>query len=469
MNKPFTKDEFLPGSGPLVDLERHEVSARVLTDAEIYELERERLWRKSWLLVGHDSEIPNPGDHMSRYMGDDNVIVTRDRKNEIQVLLNSCTHRGMALCRTDVGHTGTLVCPYHGWTYALDGQFMSSPVGNQNMHGALLTKAELGLKRARVGVFCGMIFATFDQKAPSLTEWLGDSAWYLMMMYGRTKNGMEVIGPPQRWIIEGNWKLAAEQFVGGDSYHIYTLHRSMFELAAIGTTAEITPDSAPAGVGSDVSFPQGHSLRCTPTDFSPIFGEDRAASMTAREKLLALPPPGMTPELVEKMFDHLDDEQIAMMADRAPVVGGLFPNVGTHCFHFVHPDGGLLGAAHGLHAFVPKGPNKVEWWNWQLVEKDAPDELKERVAETCTLAVGPSGMLEADDGECWPFMQRGARGAEAAHGLTGTIKYHALHGENKPADWPKAGGGLVSHGFTKDDGQWAFWRRYGEFIEGEVW
>jgi phenylpropionate dioxygenase-like ring-hydroxylating dioxygenase large terminal subunit len=452
---------------PLVDVERSEVSARVLTDPDIYELERQRLWRKSWLMLGHDSEIPNKGDYMSRYMGDDTVLVTRDGKGQIRVLLNSCTHRGMAVCRSEMGHTSAFVCPYHGWTYGLDGQFRGLPVAHQKMQGDLLTKAELGLKQARVATHCGMIFATFDEKAPSLIEWLGDAAWYLTLMFGRSERGVEVLGPPQRWVIEGNWKLAAEQFVGGDSYHVYTLHRSVFEMELIGKTSEITLDSAPAAMGLDISFPQGHSFRCAPTDFSPIFGKERAATMSSREKLLALPPPGMTPQLVEQMFERFDDDQLRVLADMPPTVGGIFPNVGTHNFLWPHPDGGILGAAFGLHSFVPRGPNKVEWWNWQLVEKDAPEELKERISETCNMAVGPSGMLEADDGECWPFMQRAAQGAVAAEGVTGTIKYHVRIGEKRPPNWP--GGGLLSEGFTKDDGQWAFWLRYKDFIEGDTW
>jgi len=449
---------------PLVNLARYEVDARVITDMAIYRRELEQLWARSWLLLGHDSEIPRSGDYMIRYMGDDAVIVTRDRDDQIQVMLNACTHRGMAVCRAEMGRANTFICPYHGWTFGLDGRLKMTPVANQRMEGNLLSRQELGLKKARVGIFCGMIFATFDGGAPPLEEFLGDAAWYLRLMYDRSGNGLEVLGPPQRWLIDGNWKLAAEQFVGGDAYHVMTLHRSIFEMGLIGNVADITADEAPGAMGWDIAFPEGHSFRCAPMDFSPIFGKERAEKMTAREKLLALPPPGMTPALVEEMFTRFDDEQLQMMADRPPTVGGLFPNVGTHNFLWPHPDGGILGAAYGLHAFIPRGPDRVEWWNWQLVEKDAPKELKDRIAETCIMAVGPTGMLEADDGECWPFMQRVAKGAEAGRGVTGVIKYHAMIGENRPGDWPPSAGGTVSEGFSKDDGQWAFWRRYNELM-----
>jgi hypothetical protein len=310
-----------------------------------------------------------------------------------------------------------------------------------------------------------MIFATFDENAPTLAEWLGDAAWYLTLNYGRTERGMEVLGPPQRWTIEGNWKLAAEQFVGSDSYHVYTLHRSMFEMEVIGRTADITPQNAPAGDGVNISFPQGHSFRCAE---NPILAKGGKGS-SSRERLLAFPPPGATPETVEEMCARFDADQLRILADMPPAVGGLFPNVATFCFPAAHPDGGLLGAVHGFHVFVPKGPDKVEWWNWILVDKDAPEELKQRIAETAPMMVGPTGMIEADDGECWPFMQRAAQGGIAAQGITGTIKYHALIGEKRPADWPATAGGVISEGFGKDDGQWAFWKRYGELMEGETW
>lgn len=451
------------GDAPsLVDIGRQEVSARAVTDPEIYALEKTRLWAKSWLLVAHDSEVPNPGDFVTRYMGEDVVIVTRDRTGALEVLLNVCTHRGMPLCRVDMGHTPVFTCPYHGWTFGLDGAFKGLPVANQNMAGSILDRSELGLKRARVETFCGIVFATFDQAAPPLSDWLGDVAWYLKCNYGRTTNGMEVLGPPQRWVIDGNWKLAAEQFVGADAYHVYTLHRSMFELETLGKQSDITTDEAPSGDGVNVSFPEGHSVRCAPS-----YAIAKRQGQSSLDKLMQSPPPGATPDLVPQMAECLDEGQMRLLADMPPAVGGLFPNVATYCFPVAHPDGGMLGAAHGLHVFVPRGPDRVEWWNWTLVEKDAPQALKDRIAETAPILVGPTGMIEADDGECWPFMQRVAQGAVAAEGVTGTMKYHALVGEKRPEGWP--GGGVVSEGFGKDDGQWAFWRRYAQFMEGTTW
>src|SRR3546814_7639693 len=82
----------------LIDREMNEVSLRVMTDEELYRLEMERIFAKTWLLLGHESEIPKSGDFIVRDMGEDNVIVTRDRQGEIHVSLNVCPHRGMKVC-----------------------------------------------------------------------------------------------------------------------------------------------------------------------------------------------------------------------------------------------------------------------------------------------------------------------------------------------------------------------------------
>ncbi|WP_373292982.1 SRPBCC family protein [Nocardia jinanensis] len=131
-------------------------------------------------------------------------------------------------------------------------------------------------------------------------------------------------------------------------------------------------------------------------------------------------------------------------------------------FPFLSAEGELSGVV-GFHTFVPKGPDAVEFWHWSLVERGAPPEFKEKIRRTTVQTVGTSGQIEQDDGECWPATTRAARGIYAAEQ---TLKYQALRGESKPADWP--GGGIVSEGFTKDDGQWYWWQRYFDYLTGKV-
>src|SRR3546814_16403633 len=85
----------------LIDLERREVSLRVHHDQEIFDLEMERIFTRSWLPVAHESEIPNPGDFVRRYAGQDSCLVVRRDDGSIAVLLNACPQLGMALCREE--------------------------------------------------------------------------------------------------------------------------------------------------------------------------------------------------------------------------------------------------------------------------------------------------------------------------------------------------------------------------------
>src|SRR5438445_617655 len=100
----------------LIDLDRHEVSMRVLSDPEVYDIELKQLFARAWQIVAHESEVPRVNDYVTRYIGEDPVVVVRDRTNKVNVLLNVCTHRGMKVCRGDAGNDKQFKCPYHGWT-----------------------------------------------------------------------------------------------------------------------------------------------------------------------------------------------------------------------------------------------------------------------------------------------------------------------------------------------------------------
>jgi hypothetical protein len=363
----------------------------------------------------------------------------------------------MEVCRAEIGNATQFRCIYHGWMYDQTGAFVGAPVANQQMHGNVYGKEGLGLTRARVGVHAGLIFATFDEQAPSLSDHLGDMAWYLDLFFARTDDGLEVAGPPQRFIVPGNWKLAAEQFVGGDGYHVMTLHGSFFELGVLGGGSPEENLRAGGFFGVDVGFPQGHSVRCVPPTF---LGERTVGPL---ELLAGFPPPGVPAELVPQLRNQFDDEQLRTLADFPPSVGGLFPNIATFNFHMLAADG-QLASVTGFHTFVPKGPEAVEFVHWTLVERSAPEEFKRLVRQTTAQHVGISGQFEQDDGECWPATTRALRGSRARRQ---TLKYQAVEGEHRPTDWP--GGGIVAEGFTKDDAQWLWWRRYFEYMVGKAW
>ena len=94
----------------------------MFSDPEIHQLEQERIFTRCWLYIGHESQIPNRGDFIPGFMGEEPVIVCCDANGQIRVFLNTCRHRGMLVCRVEEVNAKFFRCPYHGWTYDLQGK-----------------------------------------------------------------------------------------------------------------------------------------------------------------------------------------------------------------------------------------------------------------------------------------------------------------------------------------------------------
>ena len=442
----------------LVRTDTREVSMRVLSDRELYEIEMDKVFSKTWIMLAHDTEIPKSGDYVVRDLGDDQVIVSRAAGGKIHVSLNICPHRGMRVCTAEAGNALTHRCIYHGWAFRADGSFIGAPVEREQMHGDVFTKDQLGLVQARVAVYGGLIFATWNHDGPSFDEFLGDAKFYFDMLFNRTDEGLESLGPPQRILLDANWKTAGEQS-GVDGFHTLTLHRSLMEVGQFGRNADDIYANAPAMYGIDIGTEQGHGFRCIPPEntFGSLMGTD-ITKLSVEERLKILPPPGITPELVPQLSRHLSPEQVRILATAPPQAGGIFPNI-LWAFIYAPDQAGNFVGALGLHTFVPKGPDKFEFYTWFFAEKGAPEELKKRMMAVGAYNMGSSGTIEQDDTDTWPHMTRNARGAM---GKRQTLKYGALLGENKPDDWP--GGGSVYAGFTKDDNQWQWWLAYRDLM-----
>jgi phenylpropionate dioxygenase-like ring-hydroxylating dioxygenase large terminal subunit len=444
----------------LINTETREVSMRVLHDRELYELELERVFGKTWLLLAHDSEIPKSGDYVVRAMGEDQVIVSRDRENQVHVMLNVCPHRGMRICMGEAGNAQVHRCIYHGWAFRPNGDFMGAPIEREQMHGDVFAKSELGLRKARVSVYGGLIFATWNIEGPSFEDFLGEMKWYLDMLFCRSDSGLECVGPPQRFIVPANWKAAAEQSAS-DGFHTLTTHRSLMETGVMGgSDEESIYANAPGMYGIDIGSPHGHSLRCIPAEltFSMFMRGTDLSKLSIDERLQILPPPGIPKNMVSQLKKHLGAKQYELLAKAPPQVGGMFPNI-LVAFIYAPREDGKYGGALTLHTYVPKGPDHVEFINWIFVEKDAPEEMKRDMVANSVRSTGTSGTIEQDDSDMWPHQSRNARGVIARQG---TLKYGALLGEKKPEDWP--GGAYVYEGFTKDDTQWHWWKYYFELM-----
>ena len=157
----------------LVDADRGLVNRRIFIDEDIYQQELENIFARCWLFLCHESQVPNPGDFMTTYMGEDPVLVWRDSKGKVDAFLNQCRHRGNRLCRADLGNASSFTCAYHGWAYGNDGKLLAVPNLNDAYFGELETSRWGLMPVAQLDNYKGMYFATFDPKAPPLLDYLG--------------------------------------------------------------------------------------------------------------------------------------------------------------------------------------------------------------------------------------------------------------------------------------------------------
>ncbi len=135
------------------------------SDQEIYLLDVDKIWRRSWLFTGHTCQIPHPGDYFLYEVGADSIIVIRDDDGRIHGLHNVCRHRGTLLCSQESGRAGRLVCPYHQWVYGRDGRLLSCR-GMQEE----LDKSQWGLKKVHLEELEGLIFICLAEEPPDFGE-----------------------------------------------------------------------------------------------------------------------------------------------------------------------------------------------------------------------------------------------------------------------------------------------------------
>ena len=420
----------------LVQAEKGLVSRRIFIEDDIYQLELEQIFARCWLFVCHESQIPNPGDFVSTYMGEDPVLVARGKDGEVRAFLNSCRHRGTRVCRADAGNATAFTCPYHAWTYGNDGRLLGVP-GFQEGYFGELDREQWGLVPvAQLDSYCGLIFATFDPAAPSLDDYLGDMKYYMDLVFNRRPGGTELIGGVHKWRIPGNWKFAADNFAG-DGYHVPFSHASPAQARAL--TGERPPKSARSGFQQnlrEVNPGGGHGLGMS------LLDDRERARQQFQDPLIR---------------DYLQ----SINADRERQLGPERGNKIGVVHATVFPNLSFLGTG-ALRVWHPRGPERMEIWAWIYVDKIAPPEVKDAFRRQSQFNFSASGVFEQDDGENWGQCTASSRGWVARQH---PFNYQmGLGHEQWMETHPGRRGGLIA-----EINQRAFYQRWREMVTGSLW
>ncbi len=350
------------------------VPATVYNDPELFQEELEKIWFKTWVYVGHESEIAEPQTFVMKSIGPVPIIMSRDKHGAIHLMLNRCTHRGNQVCVREKG-LARFTCRYHSWTYGSDGSLLGRPFEDGFEHKK---KGELGLKKvARVASYGGFVFGNFSEEGPSLEEHLGGARQLIDRLLQNSPTGeVEVTTGFLKHKVRGNWKLLVENET--DGYHPAFVHASVFQ-ATNSRIGELYGDES-SSLSRD--YENGH----TEIDLRPEFRErDEVLSWfgTTAERL---------PGYVQQMNDAYGETKAReIMIDGTPHAM-IFPNL------FIAE----------IQIFVIQ-PIKVDETIQHVtaIQFKGSEDINRRLRQQTMGSVGPAGFLLADDSEMYERTHNG--------------------------------------------------------------
>lgn len=372
----------------------HQVHRRVYTDPQIFTLEMQRLWARSWLFVGHDSQVPEPGDFITTTLAGQPLLMVRQTDGSVAVLHNRCAHRGAQLTLEAAGHAGRLLrCPYHGWSYALDGRLQAIPLkAGYEGSGFEQCRAAQGLTPyGEVAQHRGFVFARSMAGAagPSFAGWAGELLAALDLLADRSPQGLlRVAGGVLRTVVNANWKIYLENI--NDAVHPVTTHQSVSDAAKAVWARQHAGLAAPLAMrqllpfGSGYTFFQAMGGRVLPHGHSVL-----GTQHSIHNDYASLP-------------GYAEQLAAAHGPERAHDVLSFVPqNV------VFYPAIAIKGAPQVMRVLRPLAVDRtlVEAWAFEAV--GAPAALLESALTYNRMAFSPASIVAHDDLHLFECVQRG--------------------------------------------------------------
>jgi benzoate/toluate 1,2-dioxygenase alpha subunit len=410
----------------------------VYLSQEVFDLEMRNLWHNTWLYVGHDSQVPQAGDYYTVELARQPVIMLRDVDGHVRVMMNRCAHKGSRLLSAPHGRCegGLLRCPYHGWTYRLDGTVRTVPM-KSGYDDTGMTDATAGRGIVQIPAvvnYRGFVFARLAPKGIGFHEYFGESLTSIDNMVDRSPEGrLEVAGGVLRFMHDCNWKMYVENL--NDAMHPMVAHES-----AAGTAKKLwagKPDTEPKPMAIEQFLPFVNGY-----DFFDKMGVriyDNGHSYTGvrfsiHSKYSAL---GEYERRMEQAYG----------AERARAILGEVRHNTVY-----YPNLTIKGAIQAIRVARPIAPDRtlIESWTFRLA--GAPDDVLQRTLLYTRLINAPTSVVGHDDRHCYRAMQDGL--------TTDGNDWVSLHRDYHSAEREKIAGDYNGTSEVSMRGQYRAWARF---------
>ena len=408
------------------------VHRAVYTDAELFQLEMERLWSRTWIYVGHASQIPHAGDFLTLDVATQPVIVVRHSDDSVRVLLNRCAHKGTKVVYAPSGNAGkTFRCPYHAWTYRTDGTLLQIPL----KEGYAPNIEHNGLVSLNTETYRGFIFVRIAKDGIGFKDYFGDSLSSIDNLADRSPEGeLEIAGGCLRYLHNCNWKMFVENL--NDTMHPMIAHAS-----SAGTAKRLWQDKPP-------ELPKPMAIeQYVPFANDYKFFDDMGVRVYAHGHSFS----GVNFSIHSSYSSVTDYEERMKRAYGEERARRILGTVRHNTVYY--PSLTIKGAIQSIRIARPLAADRtlIESWTFRL--KGAPDSVLQRTVMYNRLINSPMSVVGHDDLHCYRAIQEGL----AAQGN----EWVSLHRNFDPAE---LGAAEVTANGTSDISMRNQFRAWAEFM-----